>query len=177
MAVLARAALVLTAGALAWDRLEAVARMARVVRSDGYDPAVSVLADPRLRHLDVFERGADHGFRAHVAWYSRRRWRASVGPLSTDGQVQLAFAQADVLTAMLAVGAGRDRDLYAAGLGVCERRVEDRLVARAGDPRQRPVLRELFGVTDDKLDERLSDAYAGLTAGGPLTSFRRSLYG
>lgn len=29
----------------------------------------------------------------HVAWFSSRRWRASVGPLSTDGQVQLVFAK------------------------------------------------------------------------------------
>jgi hypothetical protein len=176
MAVLARAALALTAGALAWNRLEAVARLASVVRSDGYGPAVSVLADANLRHLDVFGCAADDGFRAHVAWYSRRRWRASVGPLSTDGQVELAFAEADVLTGMLAVGTGRDRDLYAAGLRVSERRVEDRLLARAANPRQRPLLRELFGVTEDNLDARLSDAYAGLTAGGSMTSFRRSLH-
>ncbi len=176
MAALARMALALTAVALAWSRLEAVVRLASVVRSDGYGAAVSVL-DPNLRHLVVFESGAEDGFRAHVAWYSRRRWRASVGPLSTDDQVQLAFAEADVLTGMLAVGTGRDRDLYAAGLGVSERRVEDRLIARAGDPRQRPLLRALFGVSDDELDARLSDAYAGLTLGGPITSSPRSLHG
>jgi len=147
------------------------------VRSDGDGAAVSVLADSRLRHLDLFEHGADVAFRAHVAWYSRRPWRASVGPLSTDGQVQLAFAEADVLAGMLAVGPGRDRDLYAAGLTVSEGRVADRLVARSGDPRQRPLLREIFGVTDGALDARMADAYAGLTAGGTMASFRRSLFG
>ncbi len=129
------------------------------------------LAQPAWTRQVTSEHGADVAFRAHVAWYSRRPWRASVGPLSTDGQVQLAFAEADVLAGMLAVGPGRDRDLYAAGLTVSEGRVADRLVARSGDPRQRPLLREIFGVTDGELDARLADAYAGLTAGGTMTSF------
>jgi hypothetical protein len=35
------------------------------------------------------------------------------------------------------------------------------------------VLCRLFGVTDENLDPRMGTAYAGLSAGGPTTSFHR----
>lgn len=169
--VLARALLVLTASALAWQRLEVLVALGSVARSDGLGAAVSVLADTDLRHLDVFERNAGGAFQAHEGWFAARPWRSAIGPLATDDQVRLAFAEADVLTGMLAVGPGRTRDLYAAGLSVPHRGVEARLVARTEDPRQRPSLCALFRVADSELDGRLADAYSSLTNGG-LTSFR-----
>jgi hypothetical protein len=174
--MLARAALTMTASVLAWHRLEALAALASVTRSNGYGPAVSVLADTDLRHLDLFNRGADDSFRAHVAWFHSRPWRASVGPLSTAEQVSVAFAEADVLTGMLAVGTDPVHSLYAAGLSVPDRRVEERLVSRTRDARQRPLLCMLFDVADRELDQRLTDAYSNLTLGGFPTSYGGSLF-
>lgn len=175
-AILARALLTVTAGALVWRRLELVGQLAGVRRSDGYGPPVSVLGDADLRHLDLFERGADASFAAHSAWVFRRPWRPSAGLLCSDDLLRLALAEADVLSGMIAVGAGRERDLFSAGLTVGERRVEDRLVARAFDRDQRPVLCRLFAVADRDLEARMSDAYAGLSAGERMTRSRSTLF-
>lgn len=175
--VLARTSLTMTAGALAWRRLELVVQMASVTRSNGYGPAVRVLADTDLRHLDLFDRGADTAFQAHLAWFMQRPWRTAVGVLASDNQVRMAFGEADVLGGMLAVGDGRNRDVYSAGLALDDRQIADRIVARSREPRQRAALCGLFGVEDDQLEPRMSESYAGLTAGGQVTSFHPQLFG
>jgi hypothetical protein len=176
LAVLARATLCVTGGALAWRRLELVEQLATVRHTDGYGQPVSIVADTDLRHLDLYARGADTSFNAHLTWLKMRPWRAAVGVLCSDDALALSLAEADVLGGMLAVGEGRERDQYSAGLALGDRRVQDRIVARARDPRQRAVLVGLFGVGDDALDDRMSDAFAGLSVGQRMTSFRRGLF-
>jgi hypothetical protein len=177
LGMLSRAALTMTAAALAWRRLGVLVELASVMRSDGYGSALGVLADIDLRHLDLFDGAADAAFQAHLAWFTQRHWRTAVGVLASDDHVRLSFGEADVLCGMLAVADRLDRGLYSAGLALDRRRIADRLVARSREPRQRAALCKLFGVEDDQLETRMSDSYAGLTAGGRVTSFSAPLFG
>jgi hypothetical protein len=178
-ALLSRAVLVLAAFALAWQRSEALPVLAHVTRGESYGPPESVLASTGLRHLDLYERGADKAFQAHLAWLMARAWRTSVPPLATDESVQVALAEADIISGCLITAGGRSSlggNLYSAGVAQSDRSAQDRLVARVRDQGQRAAFRELFAVGDDALEQTIEDAYSRLTAGEHSFPSRQGLF-
>lgn len=157
-ALLARAVRIVSAIALAHDRPEALLALASTFHNDE-----ALLTSGRLRHLDLFQDGADVAHAAHVQWLLGRPWREEIAPLRSVEQVSIAMAEVDVLLACLQAAAG-GRETYAPGLLVGEANVRPRLVARIADPRQRLAMGSLFATSDADLDDFAAAAYGRLVA-------------
>jgi hypothetical protein len=157
--VLGRLIWSLSAYAISCERLGGLAAAWRATSDPRHEEDIPnpLLADPSLRHADLYGRSADRAFEDYRSWLSEQRLLADRYPLFL-AELDVVFAEADVLLALLSASATA-RDVYSHGLTA---HTVHRFRARLAQPHRRGELATLLGVAQDDLDSVLADAYQRL---------------
>jgi hypothetical protein len=116
----------------------------------------------KLRYSDGHAGDAKVSYDDRLVWISSRPWAAPMIGAGIAEGVEAAVAEADVLLALLLTAEAGRNGVFSAGLASHDDDARSRLVARLRVPRQRCAMCALFDVTDDELNDRVSELYASL---------------
>jgi hypothetical protein len=157
--VLGRLVWALAAYAVSCGRLEGLAAACGASADPRHEEDVPapLLADPSLRHADIYGRSADKAYEDYRVWLSERNLLVKQYPLFL-AELDIIFPEADVLLALVAAST-TGRRVYSHGLTA---ETVNRFRARFGQAHQRSQLATLFGVSENELENVLAEAYQRL---------------
>ena len=158
--VLGRLVWALAAYAISCERLSGLATAWRASSDPLHEEDIPgpLLANPSLRHADIYGRTADRAYEDYRAWLQERSLLNERYALFL-AELDAIFAEADVLLALLSASATTRGRVYSHGLTA---QTVNRLRARLAQPHWRSELAALFGAAEDALENVLAEAYQRL---------------
>jgi hypothetical protein len=165
-----RAVRTLACGALAWNRPSALLTLAGAPAHRG----ATLLGNARLRHLTYHNNDGTETYTGHLAWLRGRAWRADSGPLAVDSNLDIVFAEADLVDGCLVTRDGGQAHSVAVARN--DRQADERLASRLKDPSQVDALAALIGTDPDDAVQQYANAYTRMTPGDGWPRPPRTLF-